>query len=61
MLMEITKFLRETKMAEATFGRLVANDPRLVTDIRNGRVPRERLAARIRAFMAAHSEEHSNG
>lgn len=52
MLTEINEYLRRTKMAETAFGRLVANDPRLVRDIRNGREPRSAMKALIRALIA---------
>ncbi|MDB5675532.1 MAG: hypothetical protein JWM65_2514, partial [Sphingomonas bacterium] len=40
LLGKINRFLRMTQMPETKFGRCVANDPRLVRDIRNGREPR---------------------
>lgn len=49
---QIEQFLRDTKMAPTQFGRLVAKDPRLVLDIRNGREPRRAMADKIRAFIA---------
>lgn len=52
MLIEISKFLRETGMSETTFGRKFNGDPRLVKDLRNGRELRPRTAERLRAFMA---------
>jgi len=53
LLGKINRFLRTTQMPETKFGRCVANDPRLVRDIRNGREPRPAMAARIEAFLAA--------
>ncbi|HWU03748.1 MAG TPA: hypothetical protein VN222_13495 [Novosphingobium sp.] len=38
------------------FGRLAAGDPRLVSDLRNGRQPRQGLIARIEAFIKNHVE-----
>lgn len=54
LLRQIERFLRETKMPWTKFGRLAAQDPRFVKDLRNGRVPRERMAARVENFMNAY-------
>nr|WP_247650640.1 hypothetical protein [Sphingomonas sp. S2M10] len=43
-------------MPATRFGRLAARDPRLVGDLRLGRVPGPALAARLRAFLAAPPE-----
>ena len=50
---KIEKYLRRTKMPPTKFGRLAANDPRLVFDLRNGRELRPPTAARLEAFLAA--------
>ncbi len=50
---EIEAFLERTSMPATRFGRLAAGDPRLVADLRAGRVPGPRLSARVRAFLAA--------
>ncbi|MFC3558154.1 hypothetical protein ACFOKI_12170 [Sphingomonas qilianensis] len=49
---EIDRYLRATRMAETKFGRLAANDPRLVRDLRNGREAGRRMRTRIAAFIA---------
>ncbi|MCT2399451.1 hypothetical protein [Novosphingobium mangrovi (ex Huang et al. 2023)] len=51
LLRQIERFLRQTDMPCTKFGRLAAHDPRFVTDLRNGRIPRTRTAARIERFM----------
>jgi hypothetical protein len=51
LLRRIETFLRHSGMPWTKFGRLVAHDPRLVADMRNGRVPREPMARRIEAFL----------
>lgn len=60
LLRQIERFLRHTDMPCTKFGRLAAHDPRFVTDLRNGRIPRTRTAARVESFMtdylAAHRE-----
>jgi hypothetical protein len=43
----IERYLRETGIAATLFGRLVASDPRLVSDLRQGRNPGASLRARI--------------
>lgn len=51
LLRRIETFLRHSGMPWTKFGRLVAHDPRLVADMRNGRVPREPMARRIEVFL----------
>lgn len=50
---KIERFLRRTEMPATKFGRLAANDPRLVWDLRKGRELRPPTAARLEAFLAA--------
>lgn len=54
LLRDVERYLRETGMAPTRFGRDVAGDPRLVLDMRNGREPRPKTAARIMAAMCTH-------
>ena len=49
---EVEAFLRRSGMGHAAFCRKVAKDPRLVTDLRNGRQPRPSLATKIRNFIS---------
>ena len=56
MLRKIEKFLDHSGMAWTKFGRLVAHDPRLVGDMRNGRQPREALGQRIDSFITTYWE-----
>lgn len=56
LLRRIERFLRQTGMPWTKFGRLAAQDPRFVQDLRNGRVPRERTAERIDQFMNRYLE-----
>jgi hypothetical protein len=56
LLRQIEKFLRETGMPWTRFGRLAAQDPRFVEDLRNGRTPRPGTEARIARFMAIYRE-----
>lgn len=52
----ITRHLDKTEISESRFGRIVVNDPRLVSDLRNGREPRPRLVARVCAYIADEME-----
>lgn len=51
LLRTIERFLRQTDMPCTKFGRLAARDPRFVTDLRNGRIPREDTTCRVESFM----------
>lgn len=52
LIRSIEKFLRRHDMPATKFGRLAAQDPRFVLDLRSGRDPRETTEARIRGFIA---------
>jgi hypothetical protein len=51
LLQAIEKGLGAARMTPSRFGRLAANDPRLVFDLRRGRVLRGATEARVRAFL----------
>jgi len=51
LIIEIERFLRKHDMAETRFGREVVRDPRLVSDVRNGRALRPATEAKVRGFM----------
>lgn len=52
LLIKIDRYLRETNMTRSQFGRLAANDPRLVWDMRRGRVVGPLMVARIERLLA---------
>jgi hypothetical protein len=54
LLRQIERFLRQTDMPLTKFGRLAAHDPRFVADLRNGRMPRAAMEARVIEFMNSH-------
>ena len=54
LLRQIERFLRQTQMPWTKFGRLAAQDPRFVGDLRNGRVPRDETVARVEQFMRSY-------
>ena len=51
LLRDVEKFLRYSNTPAARFGREAMGDPRFVFDLRNGRDPRPRTVARVRAFL----------
>ncbi len=53
LLKEVEKYLRQNGTAPTRFGRDAVGDPRFVFDLRNGRDPRPRTVARVRAFLEA--------
>ena len=57
LIRRIEKFMRVHEMPATKFGRLAANDPRFVLDLRMGRVPRASTEARIRRWMNEYEAE----
>jgi len=57
ILRRIERFLRRHDMPRTKFGRLVARDPRLIDDMRNGREPRTDMQKKIEHFMNKYEEE----
>ena len=53
----IELYLRDHAMAPTRFGREAVNDPRFVSDLRNGRELRETTAARIHAWLDAQEKQ----
>lgn len=51
LVQRINAFLREADMPPSVFGRSVARDPRLVSDLAKGREAGPSLAARVETFM----------
>lgn len=51
LIRSVEKFLREQEMPATKLGRLAANDPRFVLDLRMGREPRGSMAMRVLSFM----------
>lgn len=51
LLREVEKFLRQNDTPPTRFGRDAVGDPRFVFDLRNGRDPRPRTVARVRAYL----------
>ena len=51
LLRDVEKFLRESEIPAARFGREAMGDPRFVFDLRKGREPRPRTIQRVRCFL----------
>ena len=56
LIRTIEKFLRDFQMSATKFGRLAANDPRFVLDLRMGREPRGTTSSRVEHFMNTYRE-----
>lgn len=52
----VERFLREQNLPPTKFGRLAAQDPRLVLDMRLGREIRPEMETKLRQFMAAYMQ-----
>jgi hypothetical protein len=53
LMRRIQLFLKRADMAPTRFGREAVGDPRLISDLRNGRELRESTCARIHAWLDA--------
>ncbi len=51
LIPKVEKFLRTHEMPATKFGRLAAQDPRFVLDLRMGRIPRPATERRILGWM----------
>ena len=51
LLRRIELYLQRTHMSPTAFGKMVASDPRLVPDLRRGRMPGALMQARIDAAL----------
>ena len=56
LLRRIELYLKHSRMSPTAFGKLVASDPRLVSDLRRGRIPGPVMQARIDAALAKGSK-----
>ena len=51
LLLQIERCLRQSGVAPTTFGRRAVNDPRLIGDLKRGRVLREPTRQRVEAAI----------
>ena len=61
ILGEIREFCRATQTAESTFGRLVVNDGKLVSRLRDGAKITTGTLDKVRAYLREHRPQSSNG
>ena len=54
LLPQVERYLRQSGMPPSRFGREAVNDPRFVHDLRLGREPRPKTAARVAAWLREH-------
>lgn len=57
LMRRIRLFLKRADMAPTRFGREAVGDPRLISDLKNGRELREATAARIHAWLDAQERQ----
>ena len=53
ILHDVEKFLKNSNMPPAKFGRESMKDPRFVFDLRNGREPSARTVKKVRDYLEA--------
>ncbi len=58
ILTKVMRYLETTGMPRSVFGRRSINDPRLVTDLWNGRELRWTTRLRVEEYMAANPERY---
>ena len=51
LMRRIERFLEQADMKPARFGREAVGDPRLISDMKNGRELRDQTIARIQAWL----------
>src|SRR5215469_10051673 len=61
ILGEIREFCRATQTAESTFGRLVVNDGKLVSRLRDGAKITTGTLDKVRAYLSEHRPAPPNG
>ena len=59
LLYRIERFLVKADMPPTLFGRRSVCDPRLVSDLRNGREPGPKMIARVEHFMNNYRVHHN--
>jgi hypothetical protein len=51
LLEQIEEYLARSGVSPSTFGRIAAGDPRLISDLRAGRCPRQKTRDRLSRFL----------
>jgi hypothetical protein len=57
LMRRIERFLQRADMAPTRFGREAVGDPRLISDMKNGRELRDATIARIQAWLDAQENQ----
>lgn len=57
LMRRIERFLKRADMAPTRFGRESVGDPRLISDMKNGRELRDATIARIQAWLDSQERE----
>jgi hypothetical protein len=57
LIRRVESFMQRTRMRPTTFGRLAVRDPRLVYDLRRGRILRPLTRMRVEAFLDRMEQE----
>jgi hypothetical protein len=57
LLPKVERYIRQSGMGPSRFGREAVNDRRFVHDLRRGREPRPKTAAKVVAWLAEHPIE----
>ncbi len=52
LLEQIEQYLERTHLSPTRFGRIVVRDPRFVTDLRAGRIPRRRTIEKVSGYLS---------
>ena len=57
LMRRIQHFLKQADMAPTRFGREAVGDPRLISDMKNGRELRDATIARIQAWLESQDQQ----
>ena len=57
LMRRIQHFLKQADMAPTRFGREAVGDPRLISDMKNGRELRDETIARIQAWLDSREQQ----
>ena len=61
LLSAIERYLRKSGVPPTRFGRDAVGDPQFVTDLRNGREPRERTVRKVADYLATMTTSTETG
>lgn len=61
LIRKVEKYLRDNDMSASSFGRRTCSDPRLVFDLRMGRIVRPETQEKIEKWMKENDKTADNG